>query len=66
MFDTCDFELLLHLPIECGCFLAYCFTGAATRRSELPSRSTGFTALPSTFAYRALTARSSSLLGSSG
>ena len=29
---------------------AYCFTDVATRRSELPSRSTGFTALPSTLA----------------
>ncbi len=44
------FESALHLPIECGCLRAYCFTAFATRRSELPSRSTGFTALPSTFA----------------
>ena len=33
-------------PIECGCERAYCFTEAGARRSELPSRSTGLTALP--------------------
>ena len=51
MCETWDLESLLHAPIECGCALAYSFTEVATRRSELPSRSTGFTALPSTFAY---------------
>ena len=35
-----------HAPIECGCILANCLTEAGARRSELPSRSTGFTALP--------------------
>ena len=33
-------------PYECGCAAAYCLTEAGARRSELPSRSTGFTALP--------------------
>src|SRR5262249_50318655 len=32
----------------CGLLRAYCFTAPAARRSELPSRSTGLTALPST------------------
>mmetsp|Transcript_2304 Transcript_2304/g.6414 ORF Transcript_2304/g.6414 Transcript_2304/m.6414 type:complete len:255 (-) Transcript_2304:583-1347(-) len=43
---------LLHSRIRTGGRVrwAYFFTGAATRRSELPSRSTGFTALPSTLA----------------
>ena len=35
-------------PIECGWFRAYCLTDAGARRSELPSRSTGLTALPLT------------------
>ena len=34
--------------MRCGCFWAKRFTEAAGRRSELPSRSTGFTAEPST------------------
>ena len=33
-------------PIEWGCLRAYSFTGLGARRSELPSRSTGLTALP--------------------
>ena len=66
MLATCVFESLLQRPIECGCFFAYCLTDAATRRSELPSRSTGFTALPSTLAYRALMSFSASVRGSSG
>ncbi len=37
-----------HAPIECGCVRAYCLTEAGARRSELPSRSTGLTALPLT------------------
>ena len=52
--------------IRCGCFCANRFTAAAGRRSEFPSRRTGFTADPSTAAYRACTARSSSPAGSSG
>ncbi len=35
-------------PIECGWARAYCLTEAGARRSELPSRSTGLTALPLT------------------
>ena len=38
----------LQAPIECGWLRAYCFTEAGARRSELPSRSTGLTALPLT------------------
>ena len=48
MVATCAFESGVQRPSLCGCFLAYSFTAAAARRSELPSRSTGFTALPST------------------
>ena len=33
-------------PMEWGCFRANSLTGLGARRSELPSRSTGFTALP--------------------
>ncbi len=35
-------------PIECGWLRAYALTDAGARRSELPSRSTGLTALPLT------------------
>ena len=45
---TCDLESFDHAPIECGCLRAYAFTDAGARRSELPSRSTGLTALPLT------------------
>ena len=48
------------------CFIANSFTGRATRRSELPSHSTGFPALPSTLLYRAAVSRSSPLLDSAG
>ena len=37
-------------PINLG-IVAFTLTGLATRRSEFPSRSTGLTADPSTFAY---------------
>ena len=57
---TCVAESPDHAPILCGCARAYALTGAATRRSELPSRSTGFTAEPSTLAYRALVSFSAS------
>ena len=50
MVATCAFESGVHRPSLCGCFFAYSFTAPAARRSEFPSRSTGFTALPSTFA----------------
>ena len=46
--ETCDFESFDHAPIECGCLRANAFTDAGARRSELPSRSTGLTALPLT------------------
>ena len=48
MYATCDFESAFHAPILCGLLRAYCFTAPAARRSELPSRNTGLTALPST------------------
>ena len=46
MCATWVFESALHAPIRCGCLRAYFFTDSGARRSELPSRSTGFTALP--------------------
>ena len=52
--------------MRCGFFCANRLTDVAARRSELPSRSTGFTAEPSTLAKRVLSARSSSFVGSSG
>src|SRR5436189_230215 len=48
MVAMCVFESGVHRPIVCGCFLAYSFTAAAARRSEFPSRSTGFTPLART------------------
>ena len=33
-------------PMECGWLRAYCLTDSGARRSELPSRRTGLTALP--------------------
>ena len=45
---TVVFESGDHAPIECGCFRAYSLTAFGARRSELPSRRTGFTALPLT------------------
>ncbi len=35
-------------PMECGFFLAYSLTAFGARRSELPWRRTGLTALPLT------------------
>ena len=43
VFDSGD-----QAPMECGCWRAKFFTEAGARRSELPSRSTGLTALPLT------------------
>ena len=43
---TCEADSGDHAPIECGWLRANCFTEAGARRSELPSRSTGLTALP--------------------
>ena len=37
---------LVHAPILCGFSFAYAFTALGARRSELPSRMTGLTALP--------------------
>ena len=48
MVATWVFESFDHAPIEWGWLRAYCFTEAGARRSEFPSRSTGFTALPFT------------------
>ncbi len=47
--DTCVFEALDQAPIGCGFARAYSLTASGARRSELPSRRTGFTALPLTF-----------------
>ena len=66
MCATCVFESADQPPILCGLLRAYCFTAPAARRSELPSRSTGFTALPSTRAYRARTSFSASVVALSG
>ena len=63
MCATVVVEPVSHLPILCGFFMANDLTGPATRRSELPSRSTGFTAEPSTLAYRAAASFSASVLG---
>ena len=49
--ETCVLESFDHAPIECGCLRANAFTEAGARRSELPSRSTGLTALPFTRSY---------------
>ena len=64
--ETCDLESFDHSPIECGCALAKDFTDAGARRSELPSRSTGFTAEPFTRSYASRAASSSGDFGSSG
>ena len=48
---TCDLESGDHAPIECGCLRAKALADAGARRSELPSRSTGLTALPFTASY---------------
>ncbi len=48
MVVTCEADSGDHAPIECGWLRANCFTEAGARRSELPSRSTGLTALPFT------------------
>ena len=48
MVATAVLESGVHSPIEWGKRLAYAFTAFGARRSELPSRSTGFTAEPLT------------------
>jgi hypothetical protein len=64
MCATWDFESGLHAPILCGFFFENSFTEIGALRSEFPCRSTGFTALPSTFAYLAWMAFSASVFGS--
>ena len=49
--DTWDLESGDHAPIACGCERAKAFADAGARRSELPSRRTGLTALPLTASY---------------
>jgi hypothetical protein len=66
MCATWVLESLFQAPIRCGFFLENCFTDAGARRSEFPCRSTGFTALPRTLAYRAWISLSASVFGSSG
>ena len=44
--DTCVLESADQAPMRCGFALAYAFTALGARRSELPSRRTGFTADP--------------------
>ncbi len=63
---TCEADSGDHAPIECGWLRANCLTLAGARRSELPSRSTGLTALPFTASYAARAAFSSSVCGFSG
>ena len=46
MCATCVREAIDHSPMLCGCLRAYSLTALGARRSELPSRRTGFTALP--------------------
>ncbi len=48
MVDTCVFESSGHGRMRGGFFRANSFTDLGARRSELPWRSTGFTALPFT------------------
>jgi hypothetical protein len=48
MVDTWLLDLVDQAPMECGWALANALTDAGARRSELPSRRTGFTALPFT------------------
>jgi hypothetical protein len=49
---TCVAESPDQAPMVCGCLRTNAFTDAGARRSELPSRSTGLTALPLTASYR--------------
>ena len=45
---TSVFESFAQAPMRCGLFLAKTFTAFGARRSELPWRKTGLTALPKT------------------
>ena len=64
--ETCEAESRDHAPIECGWCRANALTDAGARRSELPWRSTGLTALPLTLSYRLRMSRCASSAGSSG
>ncbi len=44
--ETCVLESADQAPMRWGFWRAYSLTALGARRSELPSRSTGFTALP--------------------
>ena len=48
MWATLVLESADQAPMRCGWFFTNCFTDAGARRSELPSRRTGLTALPLT------------------
>ena len=48
MVATLVLESAVQAPMEWGCFWAKFFTDWGARRSELPSRRTGFTAEPLT------------------
>ncbi len=50
MWATCERDSGLQAPSLCGFFFEKAFTDGGERRSELPSRRTGFTALPRTLA----------------
>src|SRR5271154_2214223 len=55
-----------HSPMLCGCLRAYSLTALGARRSELPCRRTGLTALPRHLAYRSRISFSASVLGDCG
>ena len=55
-----------HVPMRCGFARAYALTEDGARRSELPSRNTGFTADPLIASYRARASSSSGVIGASG
>ena len=48
---TCDVESGDQAPMRCGCARAKALADAGARRSELPSRRTGLTALPLRASY---------------
>src|SRR6266545_4915856 len=63
MWATCDLESGPQAASLCGCFPENALTESGERRSELPSRSTGLTALPKTLVKRSWSFLSASLLG---
>jgi hypothetical protein len=66
MWATCDRESGAQAASLCGCFLQNALTESGHRRSELPSRSTGLTALPETLVKRSRSFLPVSLSGFSG